>query len=183
MADFRWDDDKRLAAQLLAEGNLTDAEIGDRCNVTRQTVWNWKQVEAFQAEVDLQVESFNAEVRRRGIASRFKRVKALNDRWNRLQQVIEARADDPQMADVPGGTTGLLVKTVKTRQIGEVETEKTVEVELDAVLLRELREHEKQAAQELGQWTEKVETKNETSHTINPRFLAALDISYPDPDD
>ena len=157
MADFQWNDDRRLAAQLLAEGNLTDAEIGERCGVSRQAIWNWKQVEAFNAEVDLQVEAFNAEVRRRGIASRFRRVKALNDRWNRLQRVIEARAEDPEMADVPGGNTGLLVKTVKTRSIGEVELEKTVEAELDAVLLRELREHEKQAAQELGQWVEKQE--------------------------
>jgi len=166
MADFQWNDDRRLAAQLLAEGNLTDAEIGERCGVSRQAIWQWKQAEAFQAEVDLQIESFNSEVRRRGIASRFKRVKALNDRWNRLQQVIEARADDPEMADVPGGTTGLLVKTVKTRQVGEVEIEKTIETELDAVLLRELREHEKQAAQELGQWTEKHEVEATTKAYI-----------------
>ena len=30
----------------------------------------------------------------------------LNDYWNLLERVRQARADDPKMADVPGGPTG-----------------------------------------------------------------------------
>jgi hypothetical protein len=82
-------------------------------------------------------------------------VKALGDRWNRLRQVIAARAADPDHAKAPGGDTGLLVR--KLKQIGSGESARTVEeYEVDAALLREAREHEKQAAQELGQWNEET---------------------------
>jgi hypothetical protein len=49
---------------------------------------------------------------------------------------------------------GLLVRTHK--QLGSAEYPNIVEeYEVDTGLLKELREHEKQAAQELGQWSEK----------------------------
>jgi hypothetical protein len=46
------------------------------------------------------------------------------------------------MSKVPGGKTGLL----------SVVKRKPLIVEVDTALLRELRAHEQQAAQELGQW-------------------------------
>lgn len=159
MADFTWTEDQIEAAQLIADGNLTIVEIAEKFGVTRQTIYNWKQIPEFASRIEEHLEEFRQEIRRRGLASREKRIAALNDRWKRLQRLIEARADDPQMAEIPGGSTGLLVKTVKTRQVGELISETTVEAELDSVLLKELREHEKQAAQELGQWTEKHEVE------------------------
>src|SRR5258705_2301914 len=42
------------------------------------------------------------------ISSRNARVQALQDRWDRMRQVIEQRAASPDFAQVPGGTTGLL---------------------------------------------------------------------------
>ena len=48
-----------------------------------------------------------------------RRVDALNDRWNRMRRIIEARADDPDYAKAPGGTTGLLIKTYKRIGSGE----------------------------------------------------------------
>jgi hypothetical protein len=73
-----------------------------------------------------------------------------------LQQVIQERAADPDMQHIPGGKTGLLVHT--TKAIGAGRTQQLIdEYTLDAVLLREAREHEKQAAQEVGDWVEKNE--------------------------
>lgn len=144
------------AAQLLAEGEMTDVAIAERFGITRQTLWNWRQKPEFAALIDEQLSGFKAEVRRRGLASVDHRVKALNDRWVRMRRVIEERAEHPDYADAPGGTTGLLVKTYK--QLGGGEHARTVEeFAVDTGLLRELREHEKQAAQELGQWSEKSE--------------------------
>ena len=56
------------------------------------------------------------------------------------------------MADVPGGeATGLLVRDYKGKDA-------TAEVyKVDTALLAELRNHERQAAQELGQWDTKSE--------------------------
>jgi hypothetical protein len=84
------------------------------------------------------------------------RVCALEDRWLRLQQVIVERAASAEMQRVPGGRTGLLTHAVKG--IGAGENFQVVDAyDVDASLLREMREIEKQAAQEVGQWTEKHE--------------------------
>jgi hypothetical protein len=54
----------------------------------------------------------------------------------------------------PGADKGLLARSYK--QLGSGEDATIVEeYAVDGVLLKELREHEKQAAQELGQWSEK----------------------------
>src|SRR5262249_27057215 len=82
-------------------------------------------------------------------------LKALNDRWSRMQQIIEARANHPDYANIPGGRTGLLVRSVK--QIGSGDSARLVEeFALDVALLKELRAHEKQAAVELAQSLERV---------------------------
>lgn len=154
MQVLRISDKHTLAAQLLADGELTNNAIAERVGVTYQTLWNWRQHEDFAALVRENLARFRDDVRRRGIATPDRRVKALNDRWMRMQRIIEARADDPEYAEAPGGSTGLLVMTM--RQIGSGEDARLVrEFAVDVGLLKELREHEKQAAQELGQWTEK----------------------------
>jgi hypothetical protein len=85
------------------------------------------------------------------IAAREHRVAALQDYWARLQRVAAERGED--MATVPGGKTGLLCRRIK--QVGQGKDAQIVEeYELDGTLLREMREHAKQAAQELGQWEE-----------------------------
>lgn len=99
------------------------------------------------------------------------RVRALQDRWTRLNRIIEARGADPDHAKAPGGDTGLLVRTLK--QLGRGEDAETVEeFKLDTGLLTEMRATERQAAQELGQWTEKHEHTGEVT-LIMKRLNAA----------
>lgn len=174
---FPLDEAQRRAAQLLAEGKLTDQEIADSVDISRTTLWRWRKHPEFAAEIETHLEAFRAEVRRRGIADQFRRVKAQNDRWNRLQRVIEARADDPDMKDVPGGDTGLIVKTVKVRSTGEGEVEKTIKAEVDVGLLKELREHEKLAAQELGQWVERQEIAGDDAKPVVVKVLRGVSLS------
>lgn len=58
------------------------------------------------------------------------------------------------MVGIPGGETGLLVR--KYKNLGSGDNARTVEeYEVDTGLLAELRAHEKQAAEELGQWITK----------------------------
>lgn len=180
MDSFAWNTVSEEAAQLIAEGRLSLSEIAEKLDVDRKTLWNWRQAPEFTARVDEHLEAFRDEVLRRGIAVRERRVKALNDRWNRMQALIEARAD--KMAGVPGGSTGLLAHDVKG--VGRGDDFELIDVyRFDAALVKEIREHEKQAAQELGQWTERIETKNETTHAVIPALAAALAKSYGDPSD
>lgn len=95
------------------------------------------------------------------ISARNARVQALQDRWDLMRQVIRERAeyytrtDDAYDGAVAGGTTGLLVKDYKGRNADQPI------YKVDTGLLEELRAHEKQAAEELGQWTEKREFSSE----------------------
>jgi isopentenyldiphosphate isomerase len=93
-----------------------------------------------------------AQVVKQEIGERNARVLALQDRWSRMRRLMDARAHAAVEAKVtaPGADTGLLCRTYKA-----VANEKVEEWELDAALLKELRAHEQQAAQELGQWQEK----------------------------
>jgi 3-dehydroquinate dehydratase-2 len=89
------------------------------------------------------------------ISSRNARVQAMQDRWSMLragvaQLMIERVVDSAvDMAEVPGGGTGLLVRQYQGgAPIYKVDTGLVR-------LIGQLLAHEKQAAEELGQWAEK----------------------------
>lgn len=85
------------------------------------------------------------------LSAKNSRLAALEDRHERMRIVMDERAEE--MAGVPGGRSGLLVRQIK--QVGQGDNAQIVEeYKLDTGLLSEFREHEKQAAMELGQWQE-----------------------------
>lgn len=156
VGDFQWTPKRLKAAALLATGEYVLKQVARKLGLNIRTLDRWKAEPEFKAKV----QEFAAEVadltERFAVASRVRRVKNLDGRVNRLKRIMAERAADDDMADVPGGKTGLLVRRIKS--IGSGENAQVVnEYEVDAALLRELREHEKQAAIELGQWTEKRE--------------------------
>jgi hypothetical protein len=154
-----WTRQREKAARLCADGRLTDARIAAQVGVSTRTLERWRVVPEFQAKVDAYVRAAEAKARECAIGNKLLRVQALHERRQLLLQIAAERAADPSRAGVPGGGTGLLVRSVK--QIGSGATAREVEeYEVDATLLRELRAHEEQAARELGQWTEKTETDN-----------------------
>lgn len=173
---FNWTGAREKAAALLAEDRLSDEEISTDCGVTRQTLARWKQAPEFQARIDTLVSEFRARVRRRGIAILERRVAALQDRWERLQQVIQERAEELD-GECPGGSTGLLTRQLKVIGRGE-DAREVEEFSVDTGLLKELREHEKQAAQELGQWTERKEHLGEGGGPLVVKVLR--DVSMDD---
>jgi hypothetical protein len=154
-ANVRLTERQECAAQLVAKGTLTDDAVAVELNLSPKTIQRWRTLNVFIARVESLQAEVAAGVVVEGIAHRNSRVTALNDRWTRMQRVIEDRARDDEMANVPGGPTGLLVHTVK--QIGAGPSATTVdEYSVDTGLLKELRAHEEQAAKELGQWIEKT---------------------------
>ena len=86
------------------------------------------------------------------ISNRNARIQALQDRWDRARRLIDARARD--LADIPGGNTGRLVRDYKGRN-ADVAVYKA-----DTALMAEMRATERQAAEELGQWVTKSEPSN-----------------------
>jgi hypothetical protein len=152
-SEFKWTGQKEEAARLVAEDTLTDEQIAAEVGVVKMTLARWKRDPAFAARVDEHLEAFRQVVRRRGIAVVERRVSALQDRWLRMQRVIAERAEEMD-GEIAGGGTGLLVRQYKSIGSGE-NARLEREYHVDTGLLKELREHEKQAAQELGQWTER----------------------------
>ncbi len=111
------------------------------------------RIEQIQAKIS---ESLVAQ----SIAIKDARLRAVNERWLKMQQVINERAKDKCMKRVAGGRTGLLAHDKKG--VGAGPAAEVVDVfEVDTGLLKELREHEVQAAKELGQWIEKSDLTND----------------------
>ncbi len=153
---FAWSGKTRRAAALVAEDVLTDAAIATQVKTHRATLDRWKRHPEFAARVAELVQKLGECAERFAIGRRHRRVAALDDRWEKMQEVIRRRGADKAYRRAPGGKTGLLVRTEK--QVGAGDNARIVEeFAVDTALLKELREHERQAAQELGQWLDKHE--------------------------
>lgn len=153
---FKWSEQKEQAALLLAADELTDEAIAEKLGTGRTTLFQWRSKPEFRARIEKHQDDIRTRIRSRGIAIVENRVRALQDRWDRMHRLMNERGASTEMLNVPGGSTGLLVHNVKS--IGAGPTAEKVDLyEFDAALFKEMREHEKQAAQELGQWTEKAD--------------------------
>lgn len=126
------------------------------------------------AEIKAAIDDHLSNIKRQGIQLQQNRIDGLAARHRLMLQVIEDRSEEMK-DETPGGGTGLLVRRVKVSKMGIFN-----EYAVDTGLLRELREHEKQIAQELGEWTEKSEVA--TSGTLSLDF-AGIDVPLPDRND
>lgn len=155
MTAFRWTTQRETAARHVADDLLSDAQIAAECGVSRQALATWKKDPSFAQRVDEHLQATRAAIMTAGVAHRQNRIDAYNDRWNRMRQVIEERADAMD-GEIAGAGTGLLVRTEKQIGAGDRAIH-VVEYTVDTGLLKELRAHEEQAAKELGQWLDKHE--------------------------
>jgi hypothetical protein len=76
-------------------------------------------------------------------------------RHAKFTQIIEERSADPSLAGVPGGKTGLILRSTKVVGKQVYETFST-----DTRLSKEMRGIEEQIARELGQWQERIEVED-----------------------
>jgi hypothetical protein len=207
---WRWDKKREKAAKLAAEGALTNDQIAAGVGLSPAGFDKWRATPEFRARVDEIVTAYADAIKDEGIANVKNRVAAQNDRWQRMQRLIDAAAEDPDLADIPGGDTGMLVRTAKLDKVygaipssgGEAESLQSAKREVllyeyvrDTSISAEMRALEKQAAQELGQWTEKQEVTGKDGKPIavatapfafdayRALFLAAGDGGTPPPGD
>jgi hypothetical protein len=90
------------------------------------------------------------------ISGRNCRVQALQKRWDRLRAGLDLILDQrgAEMADMPGGASGMLVRDCRGKGADKLVTR----IDLGVVsLVAELRVHGRRPAQELGQWKAGVE--------------------------
>lgn len=103
-------------------------------------------------DVQAAIAEWREEVKTSAIALQEYRVLRLADLEARYVQLIEERAAALD-GKVPGGGTGLLVQQTKIVRSGD-DVEIVHEYKADTAVTKEIRDLLKQAAQELGQWTE-----------------------------
>ena len=145
---FKWDKRRARAAQLVADGSLTEDQISAELAIGRATLKCWKNHPIFQERVTEIADETAKALKKQGIRIKETRLAKLNKLVKRIEKVIKGRAAD--MPDVPGGPSGLLVRDYKGHLGRAV-------YKFDAALVKEFRELLKQAAIELGEWTEKRE--------------------------
>lgn len=154
LADHR----KERAAQLLAEKDISATDIATAIGIARSTLWEWQQEPDFSARVAEHTKALADASQQLLIARRTYRLGNLQERLLRMQRLLDARADDPELQAARGGDTGLLVK--QARMIGSGDNARLItEFEFDAALEKAMRDTEKQAAQECGDWMERQEIK------------------------
>ena len=82
------------------------------------------------------------------ITNRNNRLQAIQHRWDLMREVIFERGRHEDYQRVPGGSTGLLTLDYKGKDANQPI------YRFDAPLMAEMRLAEKQAAIEMGQWSE-----------------------------
>ena len=86
-------------------------------------------------------------------------------------EILEAEARAVDMQDAPGRKTGVLVREYKGHSDLPV-------YKLDAALLKEMRDLEREIAIEKGEWTEKRELTGAGGEPLLDPLVAALEKAY-----
>lgn len=149
---FKWTGPKRRAVELLAADELTDVEVASEVGTAARTLWAWKANAEFSRAVQDAAAALGDLARRYAIGRRTVRLRELDRRRRdlercRLRVLLAALPESP--ADAPPDPA-LLKEARETA--------------------RELREHEKQAAVELGQWVSKGEVTGKDGAPILPSW-------------
>lgn len=152
---FKWDGRKRRAVELLAANLLTHDEIAAEVNVNPSTLTRWKGHPEFEAAWHAAEDAHKDAVRAEGIANKQNQLDALNDRWAALKTIVAERGASAEMQNVPGGKTGLIVKTYKAVGVGP-DMQLMPEYAVDTGTLKSFLDIEKQGAQLAGFWEDKL---------------------------
>lgn len=117
--------------------------------------------------IQQRIAAARAEIAAEGVANLQNRMNAYNDRWQKARALMAARAQ-AFAGRAPGADTGLLAEVVKIAANGDTVSD----FQVDTNLLRELRELERQAAIETGQWEEPG-----TRDPVGVRILVGVNVN------
>jgi transposase-like protein len=106
---------REQAAQLVATGRFTVAEIAQKCSVSERTVFNWQKNERFVARVKALVDAYAESASKIGLAVRANRILELQKHYNRLDEMVENRRARTEFSFVPDYDSGFIVVTEMAR--------------------------------------------------------------------
>ncbi len=161
---FKWTAQRERAVQLVADDALTDKEIAAELGIGWQTLEAWKRRTEFAGRVADTVGTLRASVLRYEIGKKHRRIAKLQKLIDRIEALIEARADAAAHGFygkhelAPGVETGLIVG----KHVMSAKGDTRVQWQFDVALVKEYRAALEQAAHELGQLSEKLEITQET---------------------
>src|SRR4051812_46590346 len=104
---------REKAALLVAEDRFPDRKIAEMVGITERQLDRWKHEVLFQSRVHSITRAYSERALKCGLARKENRLRALSDMHDRLLTIIEERAVDPDLAEVSGGKTGLVTRTLK----------------------------------------------------------------------
>jgi len=114
-------------------------------------------------------EEIEAELIGEGLARKALRIKALTDLFDKHLDLIQARASDPSMIEIPGGGTGLVVRDYKGIQ---------PVYKFDAAVVREMRGLLDDIAKEKGDRNQKIELSDPNGDPLFDSLAKALNKAY-----
>lgn len=157
---WRWNKNKKWAAQLLAAGDLGRPQIAEKIGLSYSSLAKWSRMPEFQAEISRQADEFARQILGRSAALKLKRIENQVDIVDRLKQVVNERsqAAELDLTAEPGARTGIV------RSDGSI----------DGVLITKLNETQKAIAIELGQWDESSGVSN---HGVNINLVSISQAS------
>lgn len=163
------------AAQMVADDDLTDDKIAAELGIHKATLERWKATPEFEARVEQITDAYAKRALMHGLAVQEKRISIMNELHAKLLRIIAERAADPTMQAIPGGDTGLVVRTIKG--IGKGDDYQVVEVfEVDTMTVKAIREIHNQVADEVGQKVTRslVEIIDNLAQSARDRLMAKL---------
>jgi hypothetical protein len=172
---------QRAAAEHLADDRLTDVQIAKLAGVSRAALSKWEKIPTFMQRVEDIRERAAKKLEAKSLEDRQYRLEQLKDRHNALLALVKARGSSGEMVGVPGGETGFVIR--RTRVVGVGATaEHVTENVLDTGLLDMFLKIEKQAPQEMGQWTEKSDLRANVAFPNNVLIYLPTKDSSPELD-
>lgn len=154
-----WTVERERAAQLVADGQVTVAEIARQCGVNRDAIQAWKRCPEFGERVQEHLDRVRAKLARRGEAIKTNRIYAKLRRLHELNGLINDRGSMESHQKAPGSNAwrkGIQAKKVKMLGSGDVATI-VEEYEIDTAILAEIRAIEDSIADELGERKKKAD--------------------------
>ena len=144
-SSLKWTHKLEDAANLVADGRLSDEKIAATVSCSRSQLVRWKRHPEFAARVEENVQFYRKSLRRRGLALKERRLLEYIDEHEAIERIRKERSE--LYKDFPGGDSGYMVvekKCVAGRIVDHVR--------FDPTLISESLKIRKQIAIELGEW-------------------------------
>lgn len=182
---------EQQAAIAIAEGNLTLPQIANMTRIPNHELRALLTSPTFQSLVHEYQAAFRAEIELLGATNRIHRIQRIRHRLAQLDRIVAERASaasqppipdptlpdanglaqfhDPEALTVPGASTGLFTRTLKSVGTG-LQQRIFPEYTLDTELIKAIERTEDKLAEEMGQRTQKQEL------TIIPKAYVGVKI-------